>query len=459
VDFCFRRAGMPLAAVGAIALLAGFVSVEPATAQQPAAGQAAAGGQAPAKNYKDRAEYDLFSKVTQTTDPKARLEVLNTWQDKYPQTDYAQERLQYYVVTLSQLAPNDPTQRQPLLNKCQELLKLDPKNSLALYFVSFWGQAVGGATPSPELQGQVESAAHGFIEGADAAFAAANKPANISQADFDKAKNFRLGVAHAALAWVATAKKDNATAETEYKASLTTNPDQGPVSAQLAKVLYDEKKIPEALFQYARASQYTGPGPALPPNVRTQLSDFFNKAYKEYHGNTEGADKVIAQAKTSALPPSDFTVGSAAKAAQAAAEETNKRMDADPAFKLWYTIKSNLVGDQADSFFTNSVKDFEIPGGAEGVKNFSGTVISIDPPDKPTKVVLGIEDPAKGDATLTFTEPLPTSALDTIKIGSKIEFSGVADSFAKDPYMLIFKDPSIPGVQTTAPKKTGKRRR
>src|SRR6185437_3221139 len=131
----------------------------------------------------------------------ARLEVLNTWQDKYPQTDYSQERLQYYVVTLSQLAPNDPTQRQPLLNKCQELLKLDPKNSLALYFVSFWGQAVGGATPSPELQSQVESAAHGFIEGADAAFAAANKPANISQADFDKAKNFRLGVAHAALAW------------------------------------------------------------------------------------------------------------------------------------------------------------------------------------------------------------------------------------------------------------------
>jgi hypothetical protein len=35
----------------------------------------------------------------------------------------------------------------------------------------------------------------------------------------------------------------------------------------------------------------------------------------------------------------------------------------------------------------------------------------------------------------------------------------VADSFTKDPYMLTFKDPSIPGVQTTAPKKTGKRRR
>ncbi|HEY3456362.1 MAG TPA: hypothetical protein VGK64_17415 [Bryobacteraceae bacterium] len=447
---------MPLA--GALALLVGFAAVPPAIAQQPAAGQAAAGGQAPAKNYKDRGEYDLFNKVTQTNDPKARLEVLNTWQDKYPQSDYSLERLQYYILTLSQLAQNDPAQRQPLLNKCQELLKVDPKNANALYLIAFWGPAIGGANPSPELQGQVESAAHGFIENADAAFAPDKKPPNISQADFEKAKTIRLGVAHNALAWVATAKKDNATAENEYLASLKVNPDQAGVSAQLARLLYDEKKIPEALFQYARAAQYTGPG-ALQPNVRQQLSDFFNKAYKEYKGNAEGADQVLAQAKASALPPPGFTITSAAKQAQEEAAKINQRMDADPAFKLWYTIKSNLTGDQADAFFANSVKDFEIPGGAEGVKTFSGTVISIDPPDKPSKVVLGIQDPAKPDCTLTFSTALPASALDTIKVGSKIDFSGVADSFTKDPYMLTFKDPDIPGVQMTQPKKTGKRKR
>ncbi|MGH8100904.1 MAG: tetratricopeptide repeat protein, partial [Chthoniobacterales bacterium] len=277
----------------------------------------------------------------------------------------------------------------------------------------------------------------------------------ISPADFEKAKKFRLGVAHTALAWVATAKKDNATAESEYKASLTTNPDQGPVSAQLARLLYDEKKIPEALFQYARAAQFDGPG-ALPPATRTQLLDFFNKAYKGYKGNADGADQLLAQAKTAALPPDGFTIASASDAAKKEADAMNTRMDSDPAFKLWYTIKSNLVGDQADSFFTSSVKDAEIPGGAEGVKTFSGTVISIDPADKPTTVVLGVEDPAKADATLSFSQPLPASALDTIKVGAKVDFSGVADSFAKEPYMLTFKDPTIPGVQTTAPPKKGR---
>ena len=72
MDFCFRRAGMPLAAAGAFALLAGFVAVAPAK-RVPGGAACQRRGQKPAKNYKDRAEYDLFNKVTQTTDPKARM--------------------------------------------------------------------------------------------------------------------------------------------------------------------------------------------------------------------------------------------------------------------------------------------------------------------------------------------------------------------------------------------------
>jgi len=124
VDFCYRRTGRPIAAAGALALfMGGAAGVQVAKAQDAAAAQAA-----PAKNYKDRAEYDLYLKITQTTDAKARLELLNTWQDKYPQTDYSTERLTYYVATLGQLAGPDPTQRQPLLTKCQDLLKVDAQN-------------------------------------------------------------------------------------------------------------------------------------------------------------------------------------------------------------------------------------------------------------------------------------------------------------------------------------------
>lgn len=461
MKFSFSRAGRSVLITSAVTLVASLGYVDFGTGQaaaaQAAGGQATQGtGQAGQKNYKDRAEYDLYSKITQTQDPKARLDLLNQWQDKYPTSDFADDRLKYFINTLAQLAPNDPAARQQLLQKCQEMLKKDPKYFLANYYIALWGPAVGGTTPPPDLLTQVDTAAHAVLDGVENTFGAAKKPATVSDTQWTTLKNQAMALAHNALAWEAASKKDTATAENEYKASLQANPDQGTVSAAYGKLLIDDKKYPEGLFEYARAAQYSGPGPAVAPDARAKLLDYFNKAYSDFHGSADGADKILADAKTNALPPAgDLNITSAADLANAAAAKMNDRINSDPQFKLWYTIKQSLTGDQGDVFFNSNVKDAEIPGGAEGVKDFTGTVISIDPPDHPTKVVLGIEDPTKPDATLEFTQPLPASALDKVKVGQKLDFSGVADSYNKDPYMLTFKDPTIPGVQTTAPARHG----
>jgi len=434
---------------------------QPAAGQagQPAAGQAAgqaAGGQAAAgqaagtKNYKDRAEYDLYSKITQTADPKAKLELLQTWQDKYPQSDFASDRNVLFMVTLNQLAANDPASRQKLIDKSTEVLSSDPKNFQASYFIMRWGPAVGGASPAPDLISKVENGAHGVLDGTSAAFDPAKKPANLSEADFQKAKGQTEALAHNALAWAATSKKDNAATESEYKASLQADPAQSNIAAQYGKMLITEKKYPEGLFEYARAAQYDGPG-ALPAATRQQLMDYFNKAYKDFHGSDEGKDQMLAQAKSQALPPEGLQVTSAADLANKQADVLNARINSDPAFKIWYAVKQN-VQDKGDAFFNEQVKEFELPGEAAPSKTFSGTVVSVDP----SKVTLGIEDPTKPDATLEFSQPLPAAAMDKVKVGEKLDFSGIADSYVKDPYMLTFKDPTIPGVQTTAPARKGK---
>jgi hypothetical protein len=470
VEFRFSRASRSIVATSALALLTSMVSPSIATAQatsqQPAAGQTGQAGQAgqqPQKNYKDRGEYDLYSKITQTTDPKQRLELLNTWQDKYPQSDFAQERLQYFVATLAQLAPSDPSQRQPLINKCEELLKMDPKNFTAMYYVALFGPQIAATNPPPELVSQVQSAAHGILENADTTFAPDKKKPNMTEEQWTKAKNAVLAIAHNSLAWAAIANKDNPTAENEYKASLEANPDQGTISYQYGKLLQDDKSVPDdkkyptVLFEYARAAEYTGPGPSIPPASQPQLMDYFKKVYTQYHGSTEGEDQLLAQAKTNALPPPNLNITSAAALANQQAEATNQRIASDPGFKIWYAIKQSLT-DRGDAFFDSDVKGFEIPGEAVPNKAFTGTVISIEPPDRPTKVVLGVEDPTKPDATLVFSQPLPASALDKIKVGQKLDFSGVAESYTKDPYSLTFKDPTIPGVQTTAPTRKGRAR-
>lgn len=469
MNFSYLRVSRPALAFGALTLLTGVVTVPAALAQATSNQQQStqqqtnpqqSGQQQPAtgqttKNWKDRAEYDLALKVSQTADPKQRLELLNTWTDKYPQTDYVQDRLQSYMVTLNQLAANDPNARKQLLDKSQEMLKLDPNNFTADYYITTWGPAVGGSSPTPDVQSEVDTAAHGMLDNIDKQFAPDKKPANMSADQWTQAKAVATALAHNTLAWEATTKKDTAGAEDQYKASLTANPNQPNVSYQYAKLLMDEKKYPPALYEYARAASYDGQG-ALPQAARDQIKAYFTKVYGQYHGSPDGADQVLTQAKTSALPPDGFNIEGQGDIEAAKAKALNDRMASDPQFKLWYTIETNLKGDNADQFFSSSVKDAEIPGGAEGVKDFKGTVISVDP----SKVTLGVEDPQTADATLVFSKPLPAAALDKIKVGQPIEFAGVADSYAKDPYMLTFKDPSIVGVETSAPpKKTPVRRR
>jgi hypothetical protein len=230
------------------------------------------------------------------------------------------------------------------------------------------------------------------------------------------------------------------------------DPTQAKVSVAYGKLLIDQKQYAPGLFEYARAGSYDGKG-ALPDATRTQLMNYFNTVYGQYHGSDTGKDQVIAQAKANALPPDGFAIEGVGDIEAAKANALNQRMASDPAFKLWYTIETNLTGDNGDQFFNSNVKDAEIPGGAEGVKDFTGTVISIDPPDRPTKVVLGVQDPQTPDVTLLFSQPLPAAALDKIKVGQTLQFSGVADSYQKSPYMLTFKDPTIVGVQTSAPAK------
>jgi len=451
------RAGKWMFAAGTFALLVNVGAAPNARAQaagQAAVGQAAGGqaaaGQAGTKNYKDRDEYELYSKITQTADPKTKLTLLQTWQDKYPQSDFASDRNILFMVTLNQLAANDPASRQKLIDKSSEVLSADPKNFQASYFITRWGPAVGGASPAPDLVSKVETAAHGVIDGTSTAFDPAKKPANLSAEDFQKAKGQTEALAHNALAWAATSKKDNAATASEYKASLQADPAQSNIAAQYGKMLIGEKKYPEGLFEYARAAQYDGPG-ALPAATRQQLMDYFNKAYKDFHGSDEGKEQMLAQAKTQALPPEGLQVTSIADVEGKKAEELNKRIESDPSFKIWYAVKQN-VQDKGDAFFNESVKEYELPGDAAPSKTFSGTVVSVDP----SKVTVGVEDPTKPDASLEFSQPLPAAAMDKIKVGEKVEFSGIADSYVKDPYMLTFKDPTIPGVQTAAPARKGK---
>ena len=80
------------------------------------------------------------------------------------------------MVTLNQLAANDPDARKQLIDKAEQMLKVDPNNFTADYYITTWGPAVGGSNPTPDLLSEVDAAAHGMLDNVDKQFAPDKKP-------------------------------------------------------------------------------------------------------------------------------------------------------------------------------------------------------------------------------------------------------------------------------------------
>lgn len=377
------------------------------------------------KNWKDRAEYDLYEAILKDQNPQSRLEKLNQWKEKYPKTDFIDLREQGFLTTYAALG-----KVQDALNTAKEILAADPKNFTGLYYTALLTPqlAAVNVTPTDDQLSTAESASRAILAGA--------KPPNVKDADWEKAKTAVEAIAHKTLGWVAMQRKQPDQAETELKASLGLNPNDGEAAYWLGMTILLEKKpekYSEALYYYARAASYDGAG-SLAPAGRDQVKKQLTDLYTKYHGSADGLDQVMATAKTSATPPAGFKIPSTVDIANANAQKEQAFDQAHPDIALWTNIKNALMAPDGQTYFDNSMKGALLPGGANGVQKFKGAVISMDPENKPKTVVLGILDPKTPDVTLKFETPLPGK----VEPGTILSFSGVAESYTTSPFMVIF---------------------
>ena len=208
-------------------------------------------------------------------------------------------------------------------------------------------------------------------------------------------------------------------------------------SALLAQQKDHPEKMPEALFEYARAASYDGPG-GLDANTRKQVDTFLTKAYNTYHGSAQGLDQLKMLAKASAVPPADFTIKSTVKIAE---EEEAKRQAAakeNPMLAFWNELKEGVTQSdaaKADAYWeTMKGAGFPPPGKVPGDK-FKGKLISATPETRPKELKIAIEKPDVADVTLMLEEPLPGK----MDPGGDISFFGAAEELSKSPYMITFK--------------------
>jgi hypothetical protein len=251
--------------------------------------------------------------------------------------------------------------------------------------------------------------------------------AQMSAADWAKARTTSEMQAHALLAYAAMLKKDDTTAEAEYRRVLTIDPTQAATSYQLGALLIHEMAVsqnltrfPEALYELARSLAVTGPN-ALPPAGNAAAMKALKANYTNYHGDTGGMTELIAQASGSALPPDNFQLLSAQQIASQKQEEHAAWAQEHPDLNTWETIKDTL-DQQGDAWFSASLKGVGLP-------MLKGTVVSMP---SPKQILVGIEN-AAGDAILKFDENLKGD----IPPGTELRFKGMVDAWTKTPSYVL----------------------
>jgi len=410
-----------LTEITAIAL-AGVVLCSAQTSQPAQSGQAAPAAPAEKKKqYKDQQEYTLYDSATKETDANKKLATLNTWKDKYPDSDFKMERTQLLLSTYQQLG-----QPAKMIDTAKEILAIDPKDITALYWIAFLTPTLGST--SPDALDTAEKAANGLL--------VAEKPAAVKDEDWTKAKSQTDAVAYTTLGWTAMQRKNNDVAEQNFKKSLAINPNAAQVSYWLGTVILAEKKPEkqsEALFNFARAAAYDGTG-ALTPDGRQKIDAYLTKVYTSLHGDTSGLAELKAMAKASATPPADFKIKTAAEIAAEKEEELKKT---NPQLALWLNVKGQLLSPEGQTYFDSSMKGAAVP-------KLKGWLVSAKPAVKSKELLVSMEgkDQAANVTLKLVGSDGTTAAPLTGKpvVGVEIEFEGVGDSFTKEPALMVTFD-------------------
>jgi hypothetical protein len=362
------------------------------------------------KQVKDQAEFDLLQLINKEPAGPKKIELLDQWKQKYPESEFKEDRAMVYVQTYQGTG-----NAAKMWDACEELLAINPKSAPALFFLMSLSTSLNDASKYDKGEGYTKR----FIELLPELYAGKEGDAQAM-----KEKKGQEVTARKTLGQIAMAKKDYPKAEALYTDYLKWEPNSGNVSYALGNAILlqkDKSKQIPALWHLARAAYYTGED-ALPDASKKQLQAFFEKTYVNYHGSKDEMQDVIDAALKNPFPAPDWTILSQA---QILAKKMEKIKEENPQLYLWLQIKEGLSGPGGAEYWTTQLK-------GAGMPKFKGKVVSSNPPAKPKEIVIGISNPDLSEVKLVLEQPVGK-----VEPGTEIEFEGAVPSeFTPDPFMV-----------------------
>jgi hypothetical protein len=450
-----------LSGMAAVALMGcvATLGTGPARAQTPPAGSQPAGQpQEPAKKkkaVKDQAEYDLYNGVltSMNTNPTKALADLDSWKQKYPDSDFKDDRMVYYILAYAKA--KEPGKA---VDEAGQLLNLDlnaafddPKTGPNMIVQALFTTVTSVPqiqNPTPEQLAIGEKAAHMLMD-------FNRKPEGISEADWDKARVDLQKAAKGTLLYIALKPgldamkaKDYPTAEAAFKKALDQFPDSAQAAAQLggaeiAQQSKDPSKISAGMWEFARAvAMDPAKSDLMTPEARTQYDNYLKKIYTQYHGSEDGLDQLKQQAQASPTPPSDFHIMSTT---EVSAKKEAEFEQSNPQLALWMKIKGQLADTNGEQYFESQLKNAAVP-------QLRGTLVDAKPECHPKELLVAVplpdaQQPLHAEITLKLDAPLAGKP----ELNSEFHWEGIPTAFTKDPFMLTMdvEKSKIDGLKDT----------
>ena len=392
------------------------------------------------KKVKDQGEYDLYNAVLkdiQGNNFQKAIADLDTWSQKYPDTDYKDERKAYYVQAYAGAG-----QPAKAVGTAGDLLSHDPDAAfpgpegqatvIRLLYNTAWAiSQVPNPTPGELATG--EKAAHRLMD-------YDKQLPNVTAEQWAQARADMKQKAQAALLYIgmlpgsqAMAKQppDCAAAEAAYTKAVTAYPDKSVLSYELGRALSCEAKqnrdkFPLAIYAFQRAA-VMDPTLGDPKNDPKKIRDYADKTYIAYHGGNDGLAQLKDQVKQSALPPAAFTIKSATQVANEKQAEFEK---SNPQLALWMKIKAALADTNGEQYFESQLKNSAVPA-------LRGTLVAAKPACHPKELQVAVPlpdaaQPLKSEITLKLDRPLNGKP----EANSEFQWEGVPTAFAREPFDL-----------------------
>jgi tetratricopeptide (TPR) repeat protein len=179
----------------------------------------------PPANAEEDAAYKAFNDVPQT-DPKKKIELGEAFAQKYPNSRYLSPV--YSVLTTSYMVTNDVKKMEETGDK-EATLNPNDVQTLAILGQTI-PRAISSSTPNPA---QELEKAEKYSKRAIEVMPTVTKPANLTDAQFDVAKNQTLAMAHSGLGLVNLRRGKFNDAIPELETSLKIDPNPDPVNIYL----------------------------------------------------------------------------------------------------------------------------------------------------------------------------------------------------------------------------------